>query len=111
MSEQPAKRDRLYPGTVISFADDDFPSKFVEPHEGALMITAQVGPVDVRRIMIDNGSLVNILYTHVYQRLDLEGRKIEVGQESPLYGFNNDPVPMVRMIELPVTFGMVPQQV
>lgn len=109
VSEQPVRRDRPYPGTVISFFDEDYPPESVEPREGALVITAQVGPVDMRRIMMDNGSLVDILYTHSYQRLDLEGRKMEVGQESPLYGFNNDPVHVVGMIELHVIFGMAPQ--
>lgn len=75
------------------------------------MITAQVGPVDVRRIMIDNGSSVDILYAYAYQRLDIEGRKMEVGQESPLYAFNNDPVHVAGTIELPIIFGTTPQQV
>lgn len=61
--------------------------------------------------MIDNGSLMDILYSHAYQRMDLEGHKMEVGQEAPLYGFNNDLVNVVRTIELPVTFGTTPQQV
>lgn len=106
--EQPARRDRLYPGTIIYFFDKDYPPKSVEPHEGALVITAQVGPVDMRRIIINNGSSVDILYTHVYQRLDLEGRKMEVRQESPLYGFSNDPVPVVETIKLFITFGTAP---
>lgn len=36
---------------------------------------------------------------------------MEVGQEAPLYGFNNDPVKVVETIELSVTFGTAPQQV
>lgn len=70
------------------------------------MITAQVGPVDMRRIMVDNGSSVDIIYSHTYQRLDLEGRKMEVGQEAPLYLVN-----VVGTIELPVNIGTTPQQV
>lgn len=58
--------------------------------------------------MIDNRSSVDILYNHAYQKLDLEGRKIEVGQESPLYEFSNDPVNVMSTIELFVTFGMAP---
>lgn len=108
--EQPARRDRLYPNTIISFTDNDFPPESVEPHEGALVIIAQVRPVDVRRIMIDNGSLVDVLYSHAYQRLDLEGWKMEVGQESLLYGFSNDSVHVAGTIELHVVFGIAPQQ-
>lgn len=61
--------------------------------------------------MIDNGSSMNILYSHTYQMMDLEGKKIEVGQEAPLYGFSNDPVNVVGIIELSVTFGTAPQLV
>lgn len=78
VSKQPAMRDRAYPGTVISFTDEDYPPESVEPHKGALMITAQVGPVDMRRMMIDNGSSVDILYSNAYQRLNLGGQKMEV---------------------------------
>lgn len=85
VSEQPARRERAYPGTVISFTDEDYPAESVELYEGALVIMAQVGLVDVKRMMIDSGSSVDILYNHAYQRLDLEGKKMDVGQEAPLY--------------------------
>lgn len=61
--------------------------------------------------MIDNGYLVDILHSHSYQRMDLEGRRMEVGQESQLYGFSNDLVHVVRNIKLPVTFDITPRQV
>lgn len=38
--EQPARRDRAYPDTVISFSDEYYPIESVEPHEGTLVITA-----------------------------------------------------------------------
>lgn len=60
------KKDRAFPGTVISFSDEDYLVESVEPHEGALVITAQVGPVDMKMMMIDNGSSVDILYSHAY---------------------------------------------
>lgn len=60
------------PDTVISFFDEDYPLESVEPNEGAFVIIAQVGPANMRRIMIDNRSLVDILYTHAYQRQDRE---------------------------------------
>lgn len=60
-SYQPVRRERLYPGSVISFTDEDFLLKPIEPHEGALVITAQVGSMDMKRMMIDNGSSIDIL--------------------------------------------------
>lgn len=109
VSDHPVRRDRAFPVTVISFTDEYYPSELVDQHEGALVITTQVGPVDMGRMMIDNGSSVDILYNHAYQRMDLGGRKMEVGQEAPLYGFSNDPVHVAGTIELPVVFGTNPQ--
>lgn len=63
----------------------------------------------MKRMMIDHGSSIDILYTHAYQRLDLEGRKLEVGQESPLYGFSNDQVHVLGTIEFLVVFGTAPR--
>lgn len=40
VSEQLIRRDRPYPDMVISFTDEDYPPESVEPHEGALVITA-----------------------------------------------------------------------
>lgn len=111
VSKQPVRKEKLYPDIVISFTNDDFLSEAIKPHEGALVITAQVSPVDMRRIMIDNNSSVDILYSYAYQRLDVEGRKMEVGQESLLYGFSNDLVLVLGTIELSVTFGTATQQV
>lgn len=105
------KTDRPFPGTVISFTNEDYPSKTIEPHEGSLVVTAQVGSVDMKRMMIDNGSSVDILYAHAYQRMHLDGQKMEIGHEAPLYGFSNDPVKVAGTIELPVIFGTAPQQV
>lgn len=60
ISDQPTKRERLYQDTVISFTDEDYPSE-LKPHERALDITAQVGSMDMKRIMIDNRSSIDIL--------------------------------------------------
>lgn len=61
-------------------------------------------------MMIDNGSSVDILYSHAYQRLDLQGKKMDLGGEGPLYGFSGDPVLVLGTIEMPVKFGTAPNQ-
>lgn len=59
--------------------------------------------------MIDNDSSVDILYNYAYQRMDLEGQKMEIDHESPLYGFNNDLVHVAGIIKLPIIFGSASQ--
>lgn len=91
MSDQPVRQERQYSGTIISFSDEEYFSEPIEPHEEALIITGQVGSLDMKRIITDNGSSVDILYAHTYRRVDLEGKKMEIRQEPPLYGFSNNP--------------------
>lgn len=43
--------------------------------------------------------------------MDLEGRKMEIAQEPPLYGFSNEPVKVAGTIKLPVVFGTAPQRI
>lgn len=96
--------------TAIIFTDEDYSSGMVTPHEDALVIIAQVGTMDLRRILVDNGSSVDVLYGHAYNRLDLRGRKLELCNEPPLCGFGNAHVLIVGTIELPVIFSTSPQQ-
>lgn len=83
VSDQPVKGEKPYPNTMISFSDEDYPPHTMKPHEGALIIMAQVGPVNMRRIVIDNDSSMDILYNHAYQMIDLGGWKMEIGQQCP----------------------------
>lgn len=86
---------------VIFFSDEDYPIDAVEPHEDALVITTEVSSVNICMIMINNGSLAFVLYSHAYQRIDF-------CQESPSYGFSNDLVHDMGTIELSLIFSTTP---
>lgn len=103
------KVEQLYPNTSISFFYEDYPLDMAKPHEDALVITTQVGLVDMHRIMIDNGSSVDVLYSYTYQRIDLKSRERYLCQESRLYEFSNDPVHVTGIIELSIVFGTTPR--
>ncbi|KAK1403849.1 hypothetical protein POM88_003454 [Heracleum sosnowskyi] len=60
------KKPRHNPTPVISFSYDDYPSRIIKAHQDALVITAKVGTNTVKKILIDNGSSVDILYHHAY---------------------------------------------
>lgn len=63
----------------------------------------------MKKILIDNGSSVDILYHHAFSRLDMEDRKLK-NTHTLLYGFIANEVKVVGTIDLPVLFGALPCQ-
>ena len=95
----------------ITFNDDDFEG--VNPqHTEALVVSVETENNVVKKVLIDNGSSVDILFTHCWERLKLEGYKLEeCPQEAPLYGFGHNVVPVVGIVKLPILFGKDPKHV
>ena len=56
------------------------------PHKDALVITARIANNLVNRILVDNGSAVNILYLHAYQKIRLTRANLSP-TTSPIYEF------------------------
>ena len=46
---------------VMGFSDED-KIGIIQPHDDALVITLQIGGYDVKRVMVDQGSTVEIMY-------------------------------------------------
>ena len=59
------------------------------PHEDALVVTAKIANNIVHRILVDNGSTINVLYWHTYQKIGLTRTNLSP-TTSPLYGFTRD---------------------
>ena len=55
------KRARLERPLVIGFSDEDKIGT-IQPHNDALVITLRIGGYDVKRVMVDQGSAVEIMY-------------------------------------------------
>ncbi|XP_074343110.1 uncharacterized protein LOC141680924 [Apium graveolens] len=81
-----------------------------EGHQDALVITAKIGTNTVKKILVDNGSSVDVLYHHTLARMDTGERKLD-NTHSPLYGFTGNEVKVVGTIDFPVLFGTLPCQV
>ena len=59
------------------------------PHNNALVITARVANSNVHRILVDNGSAMDIIYLDAYKRMGLTKSELSL-TTSPLYGFTED---------------------
>ncbi|VFR01133.1 unnamed protein product [Cuscuta campestris] len=106
----------LYVGTValnprskqarrepITFTDRDLPATG-EDHNDPLVITMDMGGVDVSRVLVDTGSSVNILYLDAFEKLKLCRTRLEP-LKTPLSGFTGDSVEAEGSILLTCELG------
>lgn len=81
----------------------------IEAHQDALVIQTKVGINTVKKIFIDNGSFIDIIYHHAFSRMDMGNMKFE-SVCNPLYGFTGNEVKVPGTIDLTVLFGSLPCQ-
>lgn len=78
---------------TITFIDEDY-EDVILPHEDPPIINPVIRQNKVWKVLFDEGSSVNILYHHTYEKMNLEREQLEPCTEPPLYGFGNQPVPI-----------------
>ena len=94
---------------AITFTDADA-ERVDHPHDDAIVITLLIADYTTKRVLVDNGSLADILYYPAFQQMRL-GRDQLRPINSPLVGFSGMKVQHVGIITLPVVVGAYPQQV
>ncbi|XP_071905692.1 uncharacterized protein [Coffea arabica] len=87
---------------IIYGPEDAVPLAF-NNHE-AIMIEAITCNYKVKKVYIDNGSAIDVLYYKTFKELQLEDKQL-VPVRTPLIGFAGPPVRPKRMITLMVTVG------
>ncbi|RVW46598.1 Transposon Ty3-I Gag-Pol polyprotein [Vitis vinifera] len=100
-SMTPGGKGRNY-GTII-FPPVD-PTRTLQPHRDALILSLEIGDFDVRRILVDPGSSADLVQTSVVGRM---GHSL-AGLENPgriLSGFNGSSTTSLGDIILPVQAG------
>ncbi|XP_024027821.1 uncharacterized protein LOC112093493 [Morus notabilis] len=68
-----------------------------------------IGNHSVCRILVDNGSSVDLLYSDCLEKMGIRKEQLEKTSR-PLYGFTGDSVIPQGTIRLPITAGEKPQQ-
>lgn len=97
-------------GDIITFSDAELEG--VNPYNTeALVVTVETRDNVVKKVLIDNGSSVDIIFTHCWERLKLDDKLEECSEEAPLYGFGHNAVPIAGIVRLPILFGTAPKQV
>ena len=82
---QDPKRARVELSLVMGFSDEDKIGT-IQPHDDALVITFRIGGYDVKRVMVDQGNVVEIMYPDLYKGLNLRAKDL-TPYSSPLVSF------------------------
>ena len=88
---------------ALSFFDEDM-VKIIQPHDDALVITLRIGRYDVKRVMVDQGNGVEIMYPDLYKGLNLRPKDL-TAYDSPLVSFDGKVVISKGQIKLLVQAG------
>ncbi|XP_074336455.1 uncharacterized protein LOC141673601 [Apium graveolens] len=101
---------QFFPKMIISFSSKNYEGVNAN-HNEVLVVTLDIFDNKVRRMIIDNGFLVNILFKHYVDRMQLRSVHLNECREDPLYGFGNNLVPIQGTLYLLVLFETAPNQV
>ncbi|GKV17254.1 hypothetical protein SLEP1_g27785 [Rubroshorea leprosula] len=76
----------------------------ITPHNDPLVTSVMVNNYEVQRVLVDTGSAPDIMYYHCFESLGLDPALLQK-YDGPIYGFNNQPVPVEGILKLNVAFG------
>ncbi|XP_050290456.1 uncharacterized protein LOC126728714 [Quercus robur] len=80
--ESESKRARVSATPLIGFSEEDKQGTF-QPHDDALVVTLRIGGYDVKRVLVNQGSAVEVMYPDLYKGLNLKPEDLSP-YDSPL---------------------------
>ena len=110
VAQLPTEESRLGPKRpkrnlhpVLSFLEEDKVGT-TQPHDDALLITLRIGSYDVKRVMVDGGSVAEIMYPDLFKGLKLKPEDL-MPYNSLLMSFDGKLVTLKGMIRLLIQTG------
>ena len=82
-SESKGARIEIQP--VLDFSNEDI-IETIQPHNDALVVTLRIWGYDVKRVLVNQGSAVKIMYPNLYKGLNLKPKDL-TAYNSPLVSF------------------------
>ena len=70
-SNSKPKRARVDIQLILGFSNKD-KIGIIQPHDDALVVTLRIGGYDVKRMLVDQGNAVEIMYPDLYKGLNLK---------------------------------------
>jgi hypothetical protein len=102
INDGPAARPELAK-VPITFTEEDFKLKSVN-HNDAMVIEVNIAGWVIGKILVDNGSSVDILFFKTFEKMNLSQHMLH-SPEYPFQGFGGKPIKPVGKVSLPVSLG------
>ena len=87
---------------IVGFSEEDA-QRLHHPHDDALVVSIRVRDYNTCRVLVDNGSSVDILFYLAFQQMRI-GKERLVPTNAPFVGFGGTKVYPIGAVTLPVTF-------
>ncbi|GKV43254.1 hypothetical protein SLEP1_g50568 [Rubroshorea leprosula] len=87
----------------ITFTSVDFDTVVTPPND-PLVTSVLINKCEVQCVLVDTGSAPDIMYFHCFESLGLDPALLQ-RYDGPIYGFNNQPVPVEGVLTMNVAFG------
>lgn len=93
----------------ITFSKEDLEDVKL-PHADPLVVELLIEQLILQRILVDNGSSVDIMYKFTYDKMKMEKPTLSEPTQcqTHLYSFSKYVIPVSGIVELEIIFGMLP---
>ena len=98
-SNSKPKRAKLDVQWVLGFLNEDKIGT-TQPYNDALVVTLKIGGYDMKRVLVDQGSAVEIMYPDLYMGLNLKPEDL-TACDSPLVSFERKTVTLKVRLDYP----------
>ena len=94
---------------IIRFSEEDARCLY-HPYDDALVVNIRVEDYNMHRVLVDNGSLVDIVYYPTFQQMGIDRKRL-IPTNASLVGFRGTKVLPLGAIILSVVVGDYPQHI
>ena len=98
--EREFKRYKKGSSLILGFSDKDKRGT-IQPHDDALVVTLRIRGFDVKTVLVDPSSAVEVMYPDLYKGLNLKPEDL-TAYDSPLISFEGKIVIPKGQIRLPI---------
>ena len=98
-----SKKAKKVASPVLGFSDEDKIGT-IQPYDDTLVVTLRIGGYDVKRVLVDQGSAMEVMYPDLYKGLNLKPEDLSA-YDSPLVSFEGKTVTPKGQIRLPIQTG------
>ncbi|XP_030964911.1 uncharacterized protein LOC115986199 [Quercus lobata] len=97
------KKAKRMASPMLGFSDEDKVGT-IQPHDDVLVITLKIEGYDVKRLLVDQGSTVEVMYPDLYKGLNPKSENL-TAYDSLLVSFEGKTITPRGQIRLPIQTG------